>query len=370
MRFFLINLIVIGCTLFDFHSAAYACTDFRLTAKDKTIIITRSMEFALDLKSNLRTSPRTRVFTMTAPNGKEGLSWKAKYGYAYLDGLNIDAAIDGINEKGLSFGALFLPDLAQYQNVPRGEEKKSLPYINIGDWILGNFETVAQVKNALSQIYVCNHTITGLQNTFFPLHFSIYDATGAGIVVEYVQGKVKIYDNKIGVLTNSPTYDWHITNLNNYVNLLPKNPAPTLLNGIVFAATGQGFGMIGLPGDISPPSRFVKIATQIRVVMPVETSTDLLNLAEHIINNVDIPRGLAREPKNKNYSNEITQWVVFKDVTHKVLYFRTYQNLVLRGLPLDKIDFSPNAKLLKMPLTSSTPIQDVTAQLIHSGAHS
>ena len=82
------------CALLAFFNHALACTSFRLNAQDGSILITRSMEFALDLKSELRTSPRGRAFTTVAPSGKPGLSWKAKYGYVFLDGLGVDAVVD------------------------------------------------------------------------------------------------------------------------------------------------------------------------------------------------------------------------------------------------------------------------------------
>src|SRR5690349_17346084 len=102
--FYLIGIVV--AALLSINSS-FACTDFRLTAKDGTVLITRSMEYALDLKSNLRSSPRGRFFTTTAADGSNGLSWKAKYGYLFLDAMNFDIVTDGINEQGLSFEALY-----------------------------------------------------------------------------------------------------------------------------------------------------------------------------------------------------------------------------------------------------------------------
>jgi len=341
-----------------------ACTDFRLTAKDGTVLITRSMEFALDLKSTLCTSNRDRTFTMTSSDGKPGLTWKAKYGYVFLNGLNIDMAVDGMNEKGLSFEALYLPQFAEYQTVPAGHSQEALPYVHLGDWILGNFETVDQVREALNRVFVFAQKQPQTGDTIFPLHFAIYDATGKGIVVEYINGKLTVDDNKLGVMTNSPSYNWHITNLENYAHLRPQNPKPIMENGMLFAVNGQGFGMIGLPGDISPPSRFVKIATFLQVVSQPNTAIDTLNLAEHIINNVDIPLGLAREPDNGNLTNETTEWVVFKDLTHKTFYYRTYGDMALRTVSLAKLDFSSRASRLQMPIAAPEMIQDMTGQFI------
>lgn len=349
-------LLTVSCGI----NNALACTDFRIMAKDSTALVTRSMEFALDLKSNIRTSPRGRIFNTTAPDDKPGLSWKAKYGYVFLDGLNVDMAVDGLNEKGLSFGALYLPILAQYQTVPTGQNQQALPYFQIGDWILSNFETVDQVQQALQKIYVFPAKLSGMGGMIFPLHFSVYDASGKGIVIEYIAGKMTVHNNQIGVLTNSPAYNWHLTNLNNYVHLLPQNPNPVVDNGVTFAATGQGFGMVGIPGDISPPSRFIKIATMQRVIVQPNDAVSLVNMAQHLINNVDIPLGLAREPNKGNYTNESTQWVVFKDLTHKVFYYRTYDNLTLRSVDLTKLNFADNSARLKMPIASNAAIQNVS----------
>lgn len=350
---------------FNTFTDSLACTDFRIKAKDGTVLITRSMEFALDLQSNVRTSPRGRQFDITMPDGKPGMKWKAKYGYIFLDAMDADVVCDGMNEAGLSMEALFFPKLADYQQVPAGKNSQALPYVNIGDWILGNFKTVDEVRNALPNIFVVDANMPQFQSAIFPLHFSIFDASGKGIVVEYIKGKLYIYDN-IGVMTNSPGYTWHITNLENYLHLAPINPPAVAINGTTFLANGQGFGMIGLPGDISPPSRFVKTATLLHVAVEPNNALESLNLAEHIINNVDIPLGLAREPTNGNYSNELTQWVVFKDLTHKMFYYRTYYDMSLHSISLASLNFEENAPRLKMPIAHQEQIQNVTDAFLQS----
>lgn len=365
MKHLRIYSIVILITSFCLSWSALACTDFRVTAKDGTVLVTRSMEYAVDMKANLRTSLRGRVYNTVAPDGKPGMSWTARNGYIFLDAFNTDFTIDGMNEKGLSFEALYLPNLAQYQTVPMGHNAQALPYLNLGDWILSSFDTVDQVRSALVNVYVFPQKVANMGDMIFPLHFSIFDASGKGIVVEYVGGKLNVYDH-LGVMTNSPTYDWHITNMANYVHLAPVNPPDVIASGITFAANGQGFGMIGMPGDISPPSRFIKTATLLRVALPVNDAVGALNLAEHIINNVDIPLGLAREPQSGNYINELTQWVVFKDLTHKTFYYRTYGDLTLRGIALSKLNFTSTAKRLMMPITANEYVIDIAEPLLKS----
>lgn len=342
-------------------SQAQACTDFKLTAKDGTILITRSMEFGADLKSNLRSSTRERSFTPMTPNNKPGLSWISKYGYLYIDGFGVDAVFDGINEAGLTFEYLYLPGETTYQAIPNGKDSQTIPYAYLGDWVLGNFKTIDEVKQALSIIYVSNQSIPQLGNATLPAHASIYDATGKGIVVEFYNNQINVYDN-IGVMTNSPKYNWHVTNLRNYVNLTPINPNPVKSGALTFNSTGQGAGAVGLPGDASPPSRFVKTSFMVNYAYPAQTATDLINMAQHIINNVDLPAGYVRSVSNGQTSTDITQWVVFKDVTHKTLYYRTYNDMTLRQISMAKVDFSKTAPRLIMPLTIAPYMLDMTTQ--------
>lgn len=345
-------------------SSSQACTDFRVIAKDGSVIVTRSMEFSLPLNSNLRTSPRGRHFSSVAPDGQPGMSWTGKFGYVFVDALDQDFAIDGMNERGLSFEYLYLPGETQYQAVPAGKDNHALPYLMLGDWILSNFKTIDEVREALQSIYVFKKTIPIAGNFIFPLHAAVYDATGKGLIIEFLEGKM-IINNSVGVMTNDPSYGWHIANMHNYLNLSPYNPKPITEHGVTYSANGQGTGMLGLPGDISPPSRFTKTIFMLSVVYPVASATEALNLAQHVINNVDIPLGLSRAIDKGKESSELTQWVVFKDLTHKVFYYRTYHNLSLRSVTFNKINLTANAPRLKMPLEQETSIIDMTKRFLH-----
>ena len=101
-----------------------------------------------------------------------------------------------------------------------------------------------------------------------PVHVVVYDKTGASIVIEPLDGKLKVYDNPLGVITNSPTFDWHMINVRNYVALNPRNVPPVTINGTTFRNMGQGSGMLGLPGDFTPPSRFVRASVFSATAIP------------------------------------------------------------------------------------------------------
>ncbi len=355
---------LVASFFFLFSSAAtWACTDFRVIAKDGTVMVARTLEFAMDLQSNLMTSPRGRTVNNIALNGKSGMTWKTKYGYLFLDGLNSGLAMEGMNEQGLSFEALYLPDETQYQTVPAGQEANGIAYLNFGHWLLGNFKSVDEVKAALPTIFVYAQKVPQAKDFIFPLHYSVFDATGKGVVIEFVAGRMVVYDN-IGVMTNSPTYDWHVVNLRNYINLSPTNPQPVIANGMTFMATGQGAGMHGLPGDITPPSRFVKMSVMLKTIFTPANAEEALNVAQHIINNVDIPLGFVRSSTDINTaSNEYTQWTVFKDLTHKMFYYRTYQDTTLHMVDMSKLNFAENAPQLRMPIASRQSMLDMTPQL-------
>jgi choloylglycine hydrolase len=298
----------------------------------------------------LRTSPRGRQYSFQSTAGKASSHWAAKYGYLYLDAMQQDVAVDGMNEAGLSFEALYLPGETQYQRLPQDRDSVGVPYYAFGDWVLSQFESVEEVRAALDGIIVFEEMLPGFNGMIFPLHFAVYDATGKGIVIEFVNGQRKVYDNQIGVMTNSPQYDWQVTNLRNYVNFSPVNPTPTVQGGITFAATGQGAGMLGMPGDYTPPSRFVKVAKLLQFVDPAADALSAVNIAQHVMNNVDIASGTVVANDRGTLSKEYTQWVVFKDLTHKTLYYRTYNNLTLRMVSFQGLDFSENAPRLKMAI--------------------
>lgn len=336
-----------------------ACTDFKLKANDGTYLITRTMEFAVDLNSNMRTSPTGRLFQPMTPNNKPGLEWKSKHGYVYLDGFNIDFVVDGLNDAGLSFEYLYLPGETNYQNIPEGKDSQTVPYGMFGDWVLGNFKTVDEVKEALNNIYVSNQFFPELGKAILPAHATIHDQSGKGIVVEFYNDKINVFDS-MGVMTNSPKYDWQVTNLRNYINLSALNPRPVIREGMVYSGTGQGAGAYGLPGDASPPSRFVKTSFMVSNVFPAANAEEVLNLGQHIINNVDLPAGYLRSDENGKVETDITQWVVFKDITNKIFYYRTYNDMTLRAIDMSKLDLSEQGPRLKMTLVSKPTIVQQT----------
>jgi len=331
-----------------------ACTSFSVLAKDGAILIGRSLEFELRLESKVMIVPRGFKFTSPAPNGKEGLSWQAKYGFVGMNTRGDDQTPDGLNEAGLSVGLLYLPGFAKYQEVGPQDTSRALANLEVGNWMLSNFATVEEVKEAIKNVVVFDYVPPGYGS--FPLHFAIYDAKGGAIVIEYVNGQRFVYDNPVGVLTNSPPFDWQLTNLRNYINLTNLNVTSLKLGNFALQPLGQGTGLLGIPGDYTPPHRFVRaVALAYGSIRPA-TAAEGANLAFHILNNVDIPIGVVAsktEPTSTPGSStpkgttdasglayDFTEWVTVRDLTNKLFYFRTYKDLAIRKIDLKKLPFT------------------------------
>ncbi|GAI90284.1 unnamed protein product, partial [marine sediment metagenome] len=219
----LLSIVVLVSVL---TSSVQACTSFIIKTKDGSPVYGRTLEWgAFDTKSDLVLVPHKITFTSELGGGKQGMTWKNKYGYVAINALKLPYYLDGMNETGLTIGALYLPGFAEYQTFKAGEESSTVNSLDLIGYILGQFKTVEEIKVALPQLRVVhNEDIDKLTGASMPLHYVVTDSAGNSIAIEYVDSKLNIYDNKIGVMTNSPTYDWHLLNLRNYTQLTSFAP--------------------------------------------------------------------------------------------------------------------------------------------------
>jgi choloylglycine hydrolase len=153
-----------------------------------------------------------------------------------------------------------------------------------------------------------------------------------------MDGQLSVTDNKVGAMTNSPGYDWHLLNLRNYANLQPQAAAPRAIDGVSLAPFGAGSRMLGLPGDFTPPSRFVRAVAFVNTMMPAKNAAEAVN-ASVMLNNFDIPKGLVREGSAEDFHLGYTQWSVIADMSHKVYYYWTMYDRRMRAVDLSKLDF-------------------------------
>lgn len=338
MRSFMnkVGLVIVSLTLYS--QSIYACTSFQMVAADGSRVYARTMEFAFALNSDLVVTPRKLEFVGSGPNNSKGLTWRAKYGAVGMNAFDQPIITDGMNEKGMAGGILYFPGHAGYADPASVDPKKSLAPWEFLTWALTNFADVAEVKAALKDI-----TIIALEQGDLkvvpPFHYVLHDAAGGVLVIEPIQGKLVVHDNPYGVMTNSPPFDWHVNNLGNYVKLSPIQPASIKVYGQTIDPISTGAGFLGMPGDSTSPSRFIRALAYTSTMVPAKNADENVKLAEHVLHNFDIPRGSIRSASGPDAFMELTQWSTIGDLDNRRFYFSTYDYQSLRMIDLKAINF-------------------------------
>jgi choloylglycine hydrolase len=361
-KWYLTRSLVLVSLLICCAVTAEACTGIALRTKDGAVIRGRSLEFGVSLESNIVVLPRGREYTGTTPDNQPGLRWKTKYGVVAANCFNMPHAVDGINEKGLYAGLFYFPGYAEYPDIDATNASQALAPWEFCTWLLTSFSSVAEAKAQIPKVKIGAVVLEQLGEAP-PMHYILQDAKGDCIVVEPVDGTLRIHDNPLGVITNSPTFDWHITNLRNYVNLSPVNVPQVKISNLKIPPAGQGSGLLGLPGDYTPPSRFVRAVVFSQAAAQQATADKGVNMAAHIMNTFDIFDGaVVQKEKKGKHEDDTTQWVTIVDLKNKRFYFRTYDDLTLRLIDLSKLNVT-DGKIKTLPMTGKQTIEDLTSRV-------
>lgn len=357
--------VVLGCFILAFSQApCFACTSFQVKAADGTVVVGRSNEFGINAESQIVFEPAGKAFTSKSPDGVKGKNWTSKYAFLGINGLGlVESFGDGMNEAGLSIEGLYFTE-SQYEMPGPRDTANAVSSNDFISWVLGNFANVEEVKAALPGIRVWGEYVNAIGGPM-PLHFAIHDASGKCIVVEFIGGEKKVYDNPIGVMTNMPEFPWQVTNLRNFLNLSTLIPKSRDFNGVTIKPTGTGAGWHGIPGDWSPPSRFVRIAYLVNSTPQVKTGPEALNVAKHILNTVDIPKGsVEAELKGKDggpaVMEEYTQWSILLDLTNRVFYYYSYDDMNLKSIDIKKMAAVKTLKVMAIPMNGPFGAEDAT----------
>lgn len=363
MFIWLLSLLI---SVFYIHRAE-ACTAFQLKSQDGAVIYCRSLEFGFPLDSDLLIVPRNTMYTGTAPQEKPGLSWTTKYGYVGMN-QSIDRTLvsDGMNEEGLVVGLLYLPGYAHYEKPDPAREKQTLGPWELGSFLLGTCASIQDVKTALSAVLVAQEPVTNLGNYVMPLHYYISDRKGEVLIVEYVNGQRHEFKNPLGVLTNSPPFDWQTINLSNYVNLSPVNVPHLKFSNYDVQNFGQGSGLLGLPGDYTPVSRFIRATFFSQWATEQKTALETIRLGFHILNTFDIFDGIILSKSDhipiNSKKSDTTEWVIVHDKKNLKTYMRSDASLQIQMLDLKKIDFSATG-FKKVSLKKEFQVEDETNKI-------
>ena len=298
------------------------------------------------------------------------LKYQSKYAFVSLtvpDPISADLkVVEGLNEAGMSFSLLAFAST----EGPRDMVDKTqavLAAIDLGAWTLSNFKSVAEVKTALSKqpVLVTALLPLGLMKT--PFHYTLHDATGASIVIEFANGKQNIIDNPLGVMTNGPEFQWHQTNLNNYTFLSNKDHSTLTLNGVRLQQPDSGIATVALPASNTSVGRFVRAVYYSQFAEKSKTSAEAVLTLAHIMNNFDRPRGISIDDRftesveniaapgvtgDELYTSEYTSWTALSDLKQLKFYVRSYGSI-------NYVDFDLG-QLQNLTVKKSIPLKNFT----------
>lgn len=247
---------------------------------------------------------------------------------------------EAVNEKGLAMAGLNFPGSASYKKaVGEGLELASFEIIA---WILGKCASVAEAEEYLGEMKITDTAFSDRMPPA-PLHWMLADREKC-LVIEAVEEGLKVYENPFGVLTNNPPFEYHRMNMNNYMNLTAENPQNRLSDKLDLKPYAQGMGAIGLPGDASSTSRFVRAAfLKWNSVAPEEEKASVSQFF-HILDSVAMVRGAVVTEQG---TYDITTYSCCVNTRTGVYYYKTYDDSRVRAVDMHETDLEGSALIKK-----------------------
>ena len=305
------------------------CTHVHISSNKNNFYWGRTLDTSFnpfDVDSKVTIVPKN--FTLDTQSNP----WKTKYAFLGISLSESTLFFDGVNEKGLAGGLLFLSTCTwdKKDNI----ENDGLIAINSGEiipWILSNFENVSDIKENISKVAVTSDDIPSLgklgKGNPITAHYTFTDKMGNSVVLEPTNnGRFRVFDNNVGVMTNDPTFDWHMTNLGNYIQVQGFNRQQNTLNDkTVIRPISNGTGMLGLPGDYTSPSRFVRAANLRNFIGEVSDKEAPAQLFS-ILNSVWVPKRVVRFVEDKEGS-DFSSYMCAYDQTLGKLYLRVFNHI-------------------------------------------
>lgn len=335
-----------------------ACTGISAKANDGAMVMARTIDWGGSEVDNLYAIvPRGHEQQSFLPNGgTDGMKFTAKHGYVGLAMERAEFVVEGLNEARLSAGLFYFPGYGEYVTYDEKEKAHTMADLQLVSYILSSFSTVDEAIEGIKMIDVVS-VYPGASTA----HWRIADKSGRQVVLEYIDGKACFYENHVGVITNAPGFEWQLTNLNNYMNIGTGTVANKMLGEQELRSIGAGSGYLGLPGDFTPPSRFVRAAFLLNTTGQQADGWKTVKHLFHLLNNFDVP--LACDTPVGEVPGDFpsaTQWTVASDLTNGRIYYRTMYNQNIRLIDMTEIDFT-TVKFQTAPLdsTKEQPVEKV-----------
>ncbi len=286
----------------------------------------RNLDLEYSYKETITITPRNYELKF-----RQQESIKTHYaiiGMAYVEN-NYPLYYDAINEKGLGMAGLNFPGNADYKEIK--EEKNNIAPFEFIPYILSQCSNIAEAKKLLENINIAKINFSN-ELPASPLHWIIADKEKS-ITVESVKEGLKIYDNPVGVLTNNPTFDMQLFNLNNYMNLSIEPPVNNFSKKLNLETYSRGMGAMGLPGDLSSASRFVKATFTKMNSISGNSESESISQFFHILESVYQQRGCVHMGEEKY---EITIYSSCCNMDKGIYYYTTYENNQISGIDINK----------------------------------
>lgn len=245
--------------------------------------------------------------------------------------------VDGVNECGLGGITQYFAEFNHYSTVEEIKKAKKLPLMaeQFVFWVLANCKDTKEVEKKILDVAIADLSTNG-KAPGLPQHFMFTDVSGRTIVVEpSVKLGFVVYENPIGVMTNSPKFDWHLTNLENYTGVSDVNAKEAQFQEKTILSAGKGSGLRGIPGDYTATSRFVRAAYLLKFSDPVGEQ-EIINNAFHILSTSDIVKGVVKLDEPKGEYRQYTQYTCVYDLSKKQLYVKMYDNFTIQTIKLDE----------------------------------
>lgn len=283
----------------------------------------RTLELALTLDNKILYIPQGKKLIESLEK-----DFPSKYNTLGTGFFEIESFGDGINEHGLMGSTNYFQGYATFADEAV-DGKINTDMANAFDYLLTSCKDIAEVKAAASQM---NILADFKGNPALANHFFFMDAKGETLVLEPKKGELVTYDNPYGVLTNSPEFPWHRENLKNYIHLKAENTNTSFINGEEIRQFGEGTGMLGLPGDFTPPSRFVRAAYFVSTTDKELNRIPAILQGFRILSQFDIPVGSVVDP-NENRADK-TLYSSIMDTQTLSYHIKTHNNINLQSFSL------------------------------------
>lgn len=317
-----------------------------VTYKTKDHYFGRTLDYEISYQESITVTPRNYPFFFRRA-GKLPTHY-AMIGMATVSG-GYPLYYEATNEKGLSMAGLNFPDNADYK--PEMEGKDNISPFEFIPWILGQCANLAEARELLSRINLVN--IHFSENyPLSPLHWMISDRN-ASITVESVKEGLNVYENPVGVLTNNPPFDFQMYNLSNYMSLTREAPVNSFASGLDLKAYSRGMGGMGLPGDLSSASRFVKAAFTKMNSLSGDSESESISQFFHILGSVTQQRGCVHMGSEKY---EITIYTSCCNTDKGIYYYTTYENSQISGVDMHRENLDGD-KPVSFPLIKGQQIR-------------